>query len=261
MISTMIHSPRCSAGREAPKGSAVGRAMGRRANRIPEEASAASLPGNAAMSSRRGLLALGLAGLVSAAVTWRPAMADVGGSASAAPIEQLNAALLSAMRAGSSGTPFAARYAALDPVIAQVFDLDTVLAGAVGFSWPTLPATQKAMLAAVFRRYTVSTYVSNFDSYDGQSFTVSPSVRDVGNGEIVVKTALLRRAQSPVEIDYVMRLRPDGWKVVDVLTDGSISQVAVQRSDFQGLLASGGASALVAGLERKIANLSNGATG
>ncbi|HWA79978.1 MAG TPA: ABC transporter substrate-binding protein [Acetobacteraceae bacterium] len=190
-----------------------------------------------------------------------PALADAAGSAPAAPIEQLNAALLAVMRAGSSGTPFSARYAALDPVIAQVFDLDTVLAGAVGFSWPTLPAAQKAMLAAVFRRYTVSTYVSNFDSYDGQSFTVSPSVRNVGNGEIVVKTALLRRAQSPVEIDYVMRLRPDGWKVVDVLTDGSISQVAVQRSDFQGLLTNGGAPALVAGLKRKIANLSNGATG
>ncbi|HUC17867.1 MAG TPA: ABC transporter substrate-binding protein [Acetobacteraceae bacterium] len=213
------------------------------------------------MSGRRGLLGLGLAGLVSAAMPWRPAMADAAADAPTAPIEQLDTALLAAMRAGSGNAPFAARYAALDPVIAQVFDLGTVLAGAVGFSWPTLGTAQKAALAAVFRRYTVSTYVSNFDSYDGQSFAVSPSVRNVGNGEIVVKTQLLRRRQSPVEIDYVMRLRPDGWKVVDVLTDGSISQVAVQRSDFQGLLASGGATALVAGLERKIANLSSGATG
>ena len=44
-----------------------------------------------------------------------------------------------------------------------------------------------------------------------------------------------------------------------VLSDGSISQVAVQRSDFRGLIASGGAPALQAGLERKVANLSNGA--
>ena len=41
-----------------------------------------------------------------------------------------------------------------------------------------------------------------------------------------------------------------------MLTDGTISQVAVQRSDFGGLLASGGAPALRAGLERKVANLS-----
>jgi len=237
--------------------------MGRRLSQIPEAAPAAPLFGHASMHGRRGLLAFGLAGLVSAAMTWPRAMADAGAGADAptAPVEQLNTALLAVMRAGSSNASFAARYAALEPVIEQVFDLDTVLAGAVGFSWPTLPAAQKTMLAAVFRRYTVSTYVSNFDSYDGQSFTVSPSVRNVGNGEVVVKTKLLRRSQSPVEIDYVMRLRPDGWKVVDVLTDGSISQVAVQRSDFQGLLASGGAPALMAGLERKIVNLSNGATG
>jgi phospholipid transport system substrate-binding protein len=41
-----------------------------------------------------------------------------------------------------------------------------------------------------------------------------------------------------------------------VLTDGSISRVAVQRSDFRGLLNSGGTPALVAGLEHKVANLS-----
>jgi phospholipid transport system substrate-binding protein len=47
--------------------------------------------------------------------------------------------------------------------------------------------------------------------------------------------------------------------VVGVLTDGSISRVALQRSDFQALLASGGAPALAAGLERKAVTLSGGA--
>jgi phospholipid transport system substrate-binding protein len=46
--------------------------------------------------------------------------------------------------------------------------------------------------------------------------------------------------------------------VIDVLLDGTISRVAVQRSDFRGLLADGDASALVASLEQKIADLSGG---
>ena len=55
-----------------------------------------------------------------------------------------------------------------------------------------------------------------------------------------------------------MRQTPSGWKAVDVLADGAISRVAVQRSDFRTVLAGGGGAALVAKLERKVADLSGG---
>jgi phospholipid transport system substrate-binding protein len=55
-----------------------------------------------------------------------------------------------------------------------------------------------------------------------------------------------------------MKKTPFGWKIVDVLAGGSISRVAVQRSDFRGLLASGGGDALLASLQRKTADLSGG---
>jgi phospholipid transport system substrate-binding protein len=57
-----------------------------------------------------------------------------------------------------------------------------------------------------------------------------------------------------------MRDGGSGWRAVDVLADGSISRVAVQRSDFRRLLAQGGAQALVASLRSKSADLSDGAS-
>jgi phospholipid transport system substrate-binding protein len=45
---------------------------------------------------------------------------------------------------------------------------------------------------------------------------------------------------------------------VDVLAGGSISRVAVQRSDVRRLLESGGGDALLASLQRKTADLSGG---
>jgi phospholipid transport system substrate-binding protein len=71
----------------------------------------------------------------------------------------------------------------------------------------------------------------------------------------------MRADGSSVGLDYVMHRGPAGWQAVDVLTDGSISRVAVQRSDFRELLNSGGAPALVAGLQHKVANLSGGTPG
>ena len=209
--------------------------------------------------NRREMLGFGIAVLGAAA--WRPADAQTaGGGSPTAPAEQLDDALLAAMKAGS-GTSFGARYRALEPVVEQVFNLNTVLATSVGFAWPAMPEAQKAELATAFRRYTVSSYVSNFNSYNGQSFQVLPSVRPVSNDEVIVQTRMLRPADSPLKLDYVMRRGPAGWQAVDVLTDGAISRVAVQRSDFRELLVSGGVPALVAGLSHKVANLSGGMLG
>jgi phospholipid transport system substrate-binding protein len=129
------------------------------------------------------------------------------------PVEHLDDVLLAAMKAGSH-FPFNERYRALAPVIEQVFNLDAVLAASIGLSWVTLAAAQKAELATAFHRYTISSYVSSFSSYNGQSFQVSPSVRAVGNGQVVVQSRLLRVGDSPIELDYVMRRAPpDGrWR-------------------------------------------------
>jgi phospholipid transport system substrate-binding protein len=56
-----------------------------------------------------------------------------------------------------------------------------------------------------------------------------------------------------------MRQEGSAWKVVDVLADGSISQVAVQRSDFRRLVSRGGAQALIQSLNQKTNDLSGGA--
>ena len=56
-----------------------------------------------------------------------------------------------------------------------------------------------------------------------------------------------------------MRRQGSAWKAVDVLADGSISRVAVQRSDFRRLVSRGGAQALIESLNQKTNDLSGGA--
>lgn len=212
------------------------------------------MPNEAITLGRRGLLGLAIPAIL-AATSWQPARA--GSDAGAiAPIQRLDAALLQAMKAGRT-TPFSQRYAALAPAVEQAFDMDAVLAASIGLSWASLPSDQKAQLLATFRRYTVASYAANFDNYTGQTFQTAPSVRSVGNGDVIVATTIVANDGSSNKLDYVMRNTPAGWKAVDVLADGSISRVAAQRSDFRHLLRDGGAPALVAGLERKVASLSS----
>jgi phospholipid transport system substrate-binding protein len=213
------------------------------------------------LARRRSILTLLAAASAAAALRWQRAGAETTADrAATAPVQQLDDAMLAAMKAGDRAA-FADRYRALAPVVEHVFNLDTVLATSIGLSWGRLPEGQKAVLAKAFRRYTVSSYVANFNSYNGESFQLLPAVRPVGNGDVVVQSRLMRTDGSPIVLDYVMRRGPGEWQIVDVLTDGSISRVAVQRSDFRELLVAGGVSALATGLDHKVANLSGGRLG
>ncbi len=175
-----------------------------------------------------------------------------------APIQHLVGGLEQVMKAGSN-TPFQQRFDLLGPVIDQAFDLPAILQESVGASWETLPPEQQTMLAGAFRRYTVASYVNSFDNYTGQRFEISPATRSVGSDQ-VVQTKIIPKKGDSHELDYVMRETSDGWRVVDVLADGSISRVAVQRSDFRRLLTRGGAQALAESLRTKSANLSDGSS-
>lgn len=198
---------------------------------------------------------LGLALLVASGVP-RVARAD-DAAAATSPIRKLYDQLIAVMQEGQ-GVPFTQRYNQLAPTIEATFDLDEILQVSVGPSWSTMTPDQKALLQAAFRHYTIASYVNSFDSFNGQRFEISPQTRALPSGEQVVDTKIVPASGDTHVLDYVMRQGPHGWRVVDVLLDGTISRVAVQRSDFRSLLARGGAVALAKSLREKTADLSGG---
>lgn len=203
--------------------------------------------------SRRGLLGLAVAGLVVA-----PRMAlSLDTAAVIAPIQALDDGLVTVMKAGKQ-VPFRDRFHTLTPVIERVFDLPGILRVSVGPQWPGIDPVQKDTLLNVFRKFTVASYVANFDTYDGQRFEIAPTLRPIG-AEQVVATTLVPTNGDKVSINYVMRQEGNDWKVTDVLLDGTISRVAVQRSDFRSVLAKGGAAALIVSLQAKVVDLAGGA--
>jgi phospholipid transport system substrate-binding protein len=196
---------------------------------------------------RRALIALAL--LMPLA-----ARADV--PAPAAPIAAFNDGLLAVMRAGKA-TPFASRVQTLQPLVQQAFDLSLILQNSVGLRWPSFSAQQQQDLLEAFTRFTVATWVANFDSDEGDTVQVSPELRAIGADQ-VVQTKIVPKTGDPTRLDYVMRNVGGAWKAVDILVDGSISRVAVQRSDFRSLLRGGDPTPLITHLRDKAASLAAG---
>src|SRR5882757_761157 len=172
------------------------------------------------------------------------------------PVNDLYAALHAVMRLGPT-TPFQQRFDRLAPVIDRAFDLETILHTSVGLRWNSLDEAARRTLFAVFRAFTIASYTANFDKDAGEKFEVLPQMRQA-EADVIVQSKLIASNGEPIRINYLMRNGAMGWRIVDVLLEGSISRVAVQRSDFRALLASGDPGPLVDSLRQKVAELSGG---
>lgn len=169
-----------------------------------------------------------------------------------APVERLYAALLDAMkRADELG--FAGRYAALDPVVHESFDLPFMAELIIGRQWKELTPEHRNRWLDTFTRLTVSTYADRFDdASSGVRFEIG-DVTPNSQGTSLVHTRLLRDDGEPVKLVYRIRPTPAGWRISDVFLSGTVSELALRRSEYGALMRRDGFDALQAAVERKVA--------
>ena len=170
-----------------------------------------------------------------------------------APVQALLDGLAANAKAGKA-TPFAARAAKLGAVVDSTFDLPAILLAAVGPRFNSFAPDAQAALLTAFRDFTVASWVANFDTDEGQRFELNAQTRAVGADQ-VVSTAIVPKDGDPTRLDYVMRNTNGSWKAVDILVDGAISRVAIQRSDFRTLLKDGTPGPLIDMLKGTAADL------
>jgi phospholipid transport system substrate-binding protein len=150
---------------------------------------------------------------------------------------------------------FEGRYQKLEPVIQRTFDVPVMAKIAVGAEWTAFSADEKERMLDAFSRYMVTTYAARFKSYKGQQFQVG-EVKQPAENRTLVETRLIRANGDPISLNYLFRPGADGsWKIIDVYLSGAISEMARMRSDFSATVTGGGASALIAALEKKIVEI------
>ena len=159
------------------------------------------------------------------------------------------AVLLSTMRDGRS-LGQNGRYARLAPVVNRTFDLAFMARLAVGPSWATLPPPEQQRLTDAFGNYISATYADRFNTYSGEQLKVTDE-RPYGSA-VMVETKIVKSNGEATTLTYLMRHNLGAWQISDVYLDGTISQLAVQRSEFNAILRREGVDGLVMALNRKV---------
>ncbi|MDJ0785619.1 MAG: ABC transporter substrate-binding protein [Myxococcota bacterium] len=144
------------------------------------------------------------------------------------------------------------RTALLEPTVAASYDLPFMAAKVLGRHWKSLDDEAKRRWLDVFARLTVHTYAERFDEDGGQEYEVGDVVSG-GRDTLLVYSRILVPDEDPVEVNYRLHQRADRWGIVDVYLNGTVSELALRRSEYSGVLKRDGFEELVARLEAKIA--------
>ena len=76
--------------------------------------------------------------------------------------------------------------------------------------------------------------------------------------ELILQTRIVKSNGETTTLNYLTRQNQGSWQISDVYLDGTISQVAVQRSEFNAVLKREGVDGLVMALNRKVDLLGRG---
>ncbi len=187
-----------------------------------------------------------------------PASGEEGGGASAA-IDSLHAALLDVMK-NAVALGYEGRSKKLETAIPRHFDVDFMARKSLGSHWEKADEAGRRRYLDKFMQFMIANYAGRFDGYSGQSFTTlgeEPARLDT----TIVKSKLIDPTGENVELNYRMRQVKGEWKIIDVYLDGTVSELALRRSEFVSIVKRQDLEALIAALDDKIAKLKAGEEG
>ena len=130
------------------------------------------------------------------------------------------------------------------------FDFARMTALAMGRNWRAATPEQQKRLTDEFRTLLVRTYSGALNQYRNETIEYKPLRANPGDTEVTVRTAVIKPAGSPVQIDYSMEKKADGWKAYDVIV-GGVSLVTNYRDEFNEQIKAGGIDGLLKTLADK----------
>lgn len=169
-------------------------------------------------------------------------------------VEKLDATLLDVMQ-NAADLGYAGRYNKLRPVVTKVFDLPQIAHLAVRGYWDKFSDSQKKTFLKAFKKLSIDQYASRFDDYEGETIHML-GVAKMPGGALLVKTEIVpEKKDDAVTLAYALRKDGEGnWRIVNVIAKG-VSNLALKRSQYEGVLKKQGVDAFIERIEKKAAAL------
>jgi len=120
--------------------------------------------------------------------------------------------------------------------------------------WTAATPEEQARFTALFEDVVVYTWARRFSEYRGQSLKVVSEAPSGADGT-VVKSTIVGNNNSNFGVDWRLRKRPEGYKVLDIIIEG-VSMAITYRQDYSTVIAQTGSfKGLLDQMDKQVAEL------
>ena len=124
------------------------------------------------------------------------------------------------------------------------FDFTRMTALAMGKNWRAATPEQQKRVTDEFRALLVRTYSGALNNYRNETIDYKPLRMNPADTDVTVRTLVQRASGAPIQMDYSLEKKPDGWKCYDVIV-GGVSLVTNYRDEFNDQIKAGGVDGLI----------------
>jgi phospholipid transport system substrate-binding protein len=185
-----------------------------------------------------------------------PAQTPAAAPTATQRVDELHVQLLDVMK-NAVALGYSGREQKLRTVIPEYFDVDVMARKSLGPHWNSLDDDSRRRYLETFERFMVANYAGRFDGFSGQSFETLGQ-EPAPSETMVVKSRLIDPDGENVDLNYRMHQAVGKWKVIDVFLDGTVSELALRRSEFVSIVKRDDIDALIVALDAKIVKLAAG---
>lgn len=147
----------------------------------------------------------------------------------------------------------AKRRAGMEDILRRGFDFNAIGRFVLGRHWNTAQPQQREEFLKVFADFVSKSYSRRLaEEASVTGFDVT-NVRDLGEGDFLVQTAIKRPSGAPLAYEWRVRAGQGEAKIVDVIVEG-VSLLITQRSDFASVISQNGMDGLIRSLKEKAAS-------
>jgi phospholipid transport system substrate-binding protein len=138
----------------------------------------------------------------------------------------------------------------VDTKILPHVDFDRMTALTAGREWSKATPAQQKQLSSEFRTLVIHTYSGAISKIRNQQVVVKPMHSDPNSTEAEVHTEVAQPNGQPLQLDYRLEKKGDGWKIYDMSVLG-VWLVETYKSSFASEIGKSGIDGLIKSLEDK----------
>jgi len=139
----------------------------------------------------------------------------------------------------------------VDRIVSKTYDIKKMSKIILGKFWSASKSHDKAKFVEKFTLYISSNYMNRFN--DKKDFNYEyKDIDKIGENYRLVHTIFKFGETEKLKVNYMLIKNDDKWFIFDVLLNGSISEIATKKSEFNETLNNGGITSLINLIDRNL---------